>query len=324
MRPIAALLVFVACQRGGDDPPPAAGAPDVSAVVGSAYRVAFGPHGEFVLADANELRVVEPSGKLVARTHVTGGCQVLVSDGDRILTGWGETRDHRNAPAKVTIYRVQGDALVAEDVLAPLTPRPEIVAIIPEPDALFVAYFDSKYTVKSVRIRDRQVSDVASLRMATSYARTDTGELAVGRVYGDAKGQDGDAFVLHADGTRTPIPTLRGVRSIATAGGDIYLGDGWHQNYADQAHGRLVRVHAGAAELIEDIAGQFSVERILPTTVAGHLVLVTMGNRYVRAFVQTGATWKGVTLGGAARDIAVRGDQVLIAGDKSALVRITW
>ena len=322
MRWIAAALVFVACQRGGDDPAPGG---DVSAIVGSAYRVAFGPHGELVLADANELRVVDPSGKVIASTHVTGGCQVLVTDGDRILTGWGQSREHRNAPAKVTIYRVQGDQLVAEDVLAPLTPRPEIVAIIPEPEDLFVAYFDSKYTVKSVRIRDRQVTDVATIRMATSYARTDAGELAVGRVYGDDKGADGDAFILHADGTRTAIPTLRGVRSIAAAGGDIFLGDGWHQNYAQQARGRFVRVHDGAAQLIEDIAGQFSVERILPTTVNGHLVLVTMGNRYVRAFVQTGALWKGVTLGGAnARDIAVRGDQVLIAGDKSALVRLTW
>jgi len=354
----AAVLAITACQRsGGDEPAPAPGsaAPrastpraalpplpdplpgtrrDVTAIVGSATRAAFGGGGdELVLASPDLLRVVDiASGRELGRAPAPGGCNVLVVRGETVIAGWGQSREHRDAPARVASYRLENKpTLVEETILAPQTSRAEIVAILPVQDGLFVAYFDSKYTVKSVIATKAATGwttrDVATIRMATSYARTDDGRIVVGRVYGDAKGQDGDAFVLAADGTRTALPTLRGVRSVAAAGGDIFLGDGWHQNYGDFAHGRLVRVHAGTAELIEDTPGQFSIERILPTMIDGQLVLVTLGSHYVRAFARRGERWKGLTIAGAARDIAVYGNDVLVVADKSELVGlagVTW
>ena len=361
MRLFVIVLAIAACQRGRDEPAPApATAPpsdapakldkpaprpappplpanlpgkrtDVTALVGDAARAAFGARGELVLASPSQLRVVEPGGRELARAPVSAGCHVLRVDGDRILTGWGTSREHLDAQARVAIYRVTDGKLVDETVLAPPTTRAEVVAVLPIGDALFVAYFESKYLVKSV-VASKGPSgwttrDFATLRMATSYAVMPDGDIAVGRIYGDAKGKDGDAFVMSAGGKRTPLPTLRGVRSLAVAGGDVWLGDGWHQNYAAEGHGRLVRVHAGTAELIEDTAGQFAIERILPTTIDGKLVVVTLGSHYVRAFANVGGAWKGLTIAGAARDIAVRGDQVLVVADKSELVSlagVTW
>jgi hypothetical protein len=156
-------------------------------------------------------------------------------------------------------------------------------------------------------------------------------------MYGDVKGIDGDAFVLALDGTRTPLPTTRGLRSLAVIGSDIFMGDGWHQNYGEHARGRLTRVAKTAdgfrAELVEDTPGQHSIERIVPATIDGATVLVAVGSHYVRAYKKQGSVWRGLTIAGAARDVAVGdldgkpGDELLVVGDTSALVSlagVTW
>ena len=335
---------------------------DLTAAIGKADRAAIGDldgdgRNEIVVADAQRLRVLDASGKERASASVPGGIQVLVvarlGEGRRaaILAGWGQTREHMQAAARVEAYRLEGAALAAEAILAPATPRSEIAAIVPlaeEPGALLVAYFDSKFTVRSVVARPGtpwRTTDVATIRMATSYARGDLDgdgrpELVVGRVYGDDKGVDGDAFVLRDGGARTPIPTTRGVRELAITDADgdgrpeLFLADGWHQNYGQIARGLLtwVRLENGAprAELIEDTPGQFSVGRILPADVDGdgHPEIVTLGSHYVRLFTRRSGRWTGLTLAGAARDLAVGdldgipGDEVLILGEKAELVSL--
>jgi hypothetical protein len=331
---------------------------DVSAFVGSAQRAAIGDldgdgDREIVLADPGALRVVEPSGRELARTPVAGGIQILVAadlDGDgraEILAGWGATREHRDAAARITLHRLEHGRLTEETILAPATSRREIVAIVPMPErhAVLIGYFDSKYMVTSaVASRGPQgwsVSKLASLRTATSYARGDvdgdgTADVIVGRVYGDDKGRDGDAFVLVPGGARTPIPTTRGARSLAIADADgdgraeIFLGDGWHQNYGEHAHGLLTWVrHADGrftSELVEDTAGQYAIERIVPAVVGGKTIIVASGSHYVRAFARSGDRWRGLTIGGLARDIAAGdldgtpGDELLLVGDRSEII----
>jgi len=335
---------------------------DLTAAIGKADRAAIGDldgdgRSEIVVADAQRLRVLDASGKERASASVPGGIQVLAvarlgeSPRAAILAGWGLTREHRQATARVEVYRLEGEQLAAEAVLAPATPRNEIAAIVPlaeEPGALLVAYFDSKYTVRSVIARPGspwRTTDIATIRMATAYARGDLDgdgrpELVVGRVYGDDKGVDGDAFVLRDGGARTSIPTTRGVRELAIADSDgdgrpeLFLADGWHQDYGQLARGLLtwVRFTDGAprAELIEDTPGQFSVGRILPADVDGdgRPELATLGSHYVRMFARRGSRWEGLTLAGAARDLAVGdldgapGDEVLILGDKVEIVSL--
>ena len=327
---------------------------DVTALVGSAYRAAIGDLAgdgkrEIVLADATKLRVVDPrTGRELASTAAPGGANILVAldvDGDHhpeIVVGWGTSRDHRDAPARVVMYRLDKEHLVEETLFAPDTSRAEIVAILPwETNALLVAYFESKYLVRSVVLRRGakgwEPTQLASLRTATSYARGDIDgdgkpELVVGRVYGDAKGVDGDAFLLGPDGKRDAIPTTRGVRSIAVVDGEIYLGDGWHQNYAQLAHGLLTWAHHTSSgfrsELIEDMPGQYAIERIAPAKIDDRTILVTSGSQYVRVFARASDRWTGLTIAGAARDIAVgdldgiAGDEILIVGDRSEIVSL--
>ena len=324
---------------------------DVSAFVGTAYRAAIGDLDgdgtrEIVLVDPAQLRVVDRAGRAIASIAAPSGANIVTTldvDGDHraeIVVGWGMNREHKDAPAKVVLYRLAKDRLVEETIFSPETTRAEIVAILPwETNAIMVAYWESKYLVRSVVLRKGDSgwapTQIASLRTATTYVRGDLDgdgapDLVVGRVYGDAKGVDGDAFVLAPDGKRVPIPTLRGVRSLPIADGDLFIGDGWHQNYSQSAHGRLAWVrHTSAgfqAELVEDTAGQYAIERIVPAKIDGRTALVTQGSQYVRVFTRTDHGWQGLSIAGPARDIAigdldgVTGDEILVLGEPSVVV----
>jgi hypothetical protein len=331
---------------------------DLTAAIGSSSRAVIADldgdgDREIVAVDAKTMHVLDNTGREISSAPVAGGIQTLIAadlDGDKrseIYAGWGQSREHMDAKARVTAHRFEKGKLVEETVLAPETERPEVVAIVPMLDThgLLVAYFDSKYMVTSMTMSHGAHGwtgeKIASLRTATSYARGDvdgdgTPDIIVGRVYGDDRGIDGDAFVLGNAGTRTPIPSTRGLRSLALADADgdghldIFMGDGWHQNYGQNARGLLTwSRHQGTAftsDIIEDTAGQYELSRILPAQIGGGLALVTLGSHYVRVFVRRGGAWQGTTIGGPARDIAVGdldgtpGDEILIVGDTSEVV----
>lgn len=325
---------------------------DLTAAIGTAARAAIGDFDgdgdrELVVVDAQRLRIVERTGKEIASTPVSAGIQVLVAediDGDgrtEILAGWGMSREHRAAKARITLHRLNGATLAEEVIVEPDTPRADVTAIVPMPDAkaVLVAYFDSKYNVTSAIARRTgqtwELEKLASIRMATSYARGDldgdgTPELVVGRMYGDDLGADGDAFVLAPDGTRTMLPSTRGLRSLAVLGGEVFMADGWHHNYGQHARALLTSVVKAkdgfAASLVENTPGQHSLERIVPATIDGKPALVTLGSHYVRVFAKTGGTWRGLTIAGAASDVAVGdldgkpGDEIVVVGDQSELV----
>lgn len=310
---------------------------------------------EIIAIDSKTIRVLDATGREVTSLPVPGGILQLVAadlEGDKrteVYAGWGQTRDHMDAVAKVTAYRFEKGKLVEELIAAPSTSRQEVSALVPMFDTkeLLVAYFDSKYMVTSMVATKGATGwttkTIASLRTATSYARGDLDgdgkpELVVGRVYGDDKGLDGDAFVLAADGSKKPIPSTRGLRSIAiidTNGdkkGEVFMGDGWHQNYGQFAHGLLTQatLEGGTFKttLVEDTPGQYEIMETLPATIDGKLVLVTHGSHYVRVFWRDGAAWKGLTIAGPTRDVAVGdvdgkpGDEIMIAADKSELVNL--
>ena len=345
---------------------------DLSGPIGEALRVALGDldgdgAAEIVVAHADALRVLDGDGRERARVPAPGGVQVLEvvdADGDgraEILAGWGLTVERRDGTARVSIHRLAGapgggERLEEEIVATPETGRHEIVAIRPLQGAagrggLLVVHYASKYMVRAVRAR-RGIAggwafdEIATIRMATSWLEGDLDrdgrpELVVGRVYGDDMDAEGDAFLLAADGARTPIPTRRGVRDLALVDLDrdgaleLLVADGWHRSYAREGRGRLSWLRPDdeggglRAELIDEGAGQYTVWEVVPADLEGdgRQEVVTRGSAVVEVRRRDAAgAWSRQAVAGEARDLAVGdldgrpGEEILVLGERAEVL----
>jgi hypothetical protein len=336
----AALLSVAAsgCKCSKEEPVPAAVSESALRQASSgADRVAAGDldgdgRAELVLVDATALRVVTMAGAEVARLTVPGGIQVLRLediDGDgraEILAGWGRTRTHRDAAARVSIYRLRRGALNEQRVAEPETTRNEVVDVLPFQGGLLVANFESKYMVSIARADFGggrwTLSPMHTLRMATSVALGDVdgddrADLVIGRVYGDTVDADGDAFVLRPDGERVPIPVTGGVRSLALADLDgdgrleILLGDGWNKNYGKLAEARLTRAWWAdgqfRTELLDNSPGQYTLWSIVAADLNanGKPEIVTRGNEQIHILSREGDGWKKKSIASGCHDAAV-------------------
>lgn len=292
---------------------------------------------EIALGNANEIRIVTPDGKPIATMPVTNGLlHLVVADvdhdhRDELYAGWGQTREHRDGVASVTMIRLDAGKLTDAPILEPTTTRQEVTAIVPVDDGLIVAYFDSKYMVTSVLVKPgAPTQPIAQLRTGMAWAYGDvTGDgkpdIVAGRAYGDDIGLDGDAWLIEP---RTKIPTTRGVRALAVIGGDVILADGWHQNYARQAQSLLTRAHfangAFTTTKVDEVPGQYAIEAIVPLRHG----FVTRGTHQVRVYRQIAGTWHSDQIAGAAKDIAVgslhgnSNDDILVLGAPSEIVSI--
>src|SRR5262249_43233880 len=153
---------------------------------------------------------------------------------------------------------------------------------VPERKAVLIAYFDSKYNVTIAEAKrgahDWTIEKLSSIRTVSSIARGDVDgdgkpDLIVGRFYGDDKGIDGDAFVLAPDLARRKPPSTGGMLSLAFADGAFFLGAGWNQDSAAQAHAllswSLSQNAPSRRELIKAPPGQSPPEKTAPATIKG-------------------------------------------------------
>jgi hypothetical protein len=348
----ASLAAFFGCKRAPPAPsgsaaseatPAPAPAPALLAAAGTALRaVAADLNGngrsELVLVDSHSLRVVDMAGAELARTAAPSGIQVLATapaegGGEEVVAGWGRTLDWRDGRARVSVFRLSSAGLSEQVVLEPSTSRHDIADIASAGGELWIAWFESKYRVridKALRSAEGwRMQPIAAIRMATSIAAGYVDgdrvvDLVVGRTYGDDVGQDGDAFLLRANGERVPIPIQGGVRAIAVADADgdgtaeVYVADGWNRDYGRLARGLLTRARwTGArfeSEVIDDGAGQYGLSQIIArATDGGRHEVITRGNAHVRVVRQQGATWQARTVASGCRDV------VSLAGELLAL-----
>ncbi|MDP3451958.1 MAG: redoxin family protein [Bacteroidales bacterium] len=169
---------------------------------------------------------------------------------------------------------------------------------------IIASYYESKYMVETVMISFSSGNWSSKIflteRMSTAF---DIGKInernlfLVGRVYGDSIGDEGDAYILDGK-VKTDLSVRRGVKSAIKAGdgnndgkNEIYVGDGWHQNYGKIARGRLAVIGEGLTyRLIEDIKDQTNIDQIEIYDIDGDgkNEVITSGNRYFRIYRYTG------------------------------------
>lgn len=313
-----------------------------------------GKHGvELAVACDDALLVLDSRGELLARIAAEGWPQVLlVADltgrgQAAVLAGWGTSRRRLQAPATLVRYRLLESKLTPDELLRPQTTRNQFAALELERAgkdwSVLLAHFTSKYEVRHLRLRsDGRTEEIGSWRMAMALAPTNVlgpGGLAVGRLYGDALGQDGDAFVW-IKGKRVPIPTTRGVNTLVAADLDgdgreeLLLADGWAQRYAAEGRALLTRARWDGkrftTRLLGQLAGEYTINAIQVVDVErdGKPEILVRGSGTLQLLRGQGERWRGTELArnvGDALAVDLDGDglhEVVVVGRAPAIIRL--
>ncbi|MCK6526932.1 hypothetical protein L6R50_05020 [Myxococcota bacterium] len=233
-------------------------------------------------------------------------------DGDgreEAILGWGMGRGAFQAKASVEAWAAApGGGLCSGRLLGDLAGDRQQVASIslsraPSPE-LHVTAFEGKYDTVTYarRLGAAEGWDARwRSRMGTTAFMADLDgderpDRVLGRVYGDAVGDDGDLSVWMDGGeARVAVPTLRGVRAAVAADTDgdgrdeLWFGDGWHQDYGKVARYRLNRWRWDGAgkvpppERIDERPGMYAVLRIEAVDLDGDLELEVLaaGNKEI-------------------------------------------
>ncbi len=277
---------------------------------------------EVFVASGNDVRWGEwPAGASAPRLesrHIGKGmlqawmAHDLDGDGkDEVVFAFGMGRDFPDAPVEVVLLRANPQASIAAPIWKHKGPRTQVTSLQPWPRKdgtfdIYIAAFEDRFHVAGgVLSRGRRSAPrwleghrvrMGMYRSVGDFDGDGETETAVGRLYGDEKGADGDLRVIHHDGTVERIETVRGVRAVGSGDLDgdgrpeLLFGDGWHKNYGKIARYRptVARWDGGwTTELVEESAEQYAVERI--GVVDG--ALVAGGNRRVTAYARGDAGW---------------------------------
>ena len=177
---------------------------------------------------------------------------------------------------------------------------------------IVVTYFNSQYFTETAVIRNidgKWTSEIIfEERMATAVdigkiGNNNRNSIIVGRAYGDAKGDLGDAYIYN-NGKKEKLNVKRGVRDAIAIGdgnndgvNEIYVGDGWHFNYGKIARSRLAIIEQTndtfSYNLIEDIKGQPNVEQIEIADIDGDSKneVITKGSKDFRVYKNINGAW---------------------------------
>lgn len=232
-----------------------------------------------------------------------------------LLNGWSRYKDDA---VSVHLLSYHKSDWTLSEVYSKPSPRPQPVYLEVNDldgdgsDEIIASFFESKYMVETVVLSEKSGNWFPETsyieRMATAH---DIGYLTdgkpvhvVGRVYGDSIGETGDAYILEGN-ERIDLDIYRGIRSAVRLGdgnndgiNEIYIGDGWHQNYGKMARARLAVITPEGGDynysLIEDIKGQTDVAQIeiADITGDGRNEVIVSGNLSIRIYKHDGDRWK--------------------------------
>ncbi|MFT5686661.1 MAG: hypothetical protein ACI8RZ_007617 [Myxococcota bacterium] len=176
--------------------------------------------------------------------HVSRGD--IDGDGDEeALIAAGAGRADRDAPAQ--LWAVHGDR--AELIWEQDGERAQVADLHVVDGRIFLAAFSDDRTVQGGWLTEGSIEVIGEANLGLAQLPMPDGSLLIGRIYGDEPRSDGD-LKRHKGARVSPLPTLRGVKSLEIADLDsdgvpeVLVSDGWHYQYGHTATAR-VRLHTG-------------------------------------------------------------------------------
>lgn len=247
---------------------------------------------------------IEQVAEADATDNIWNATRVTLNGERRILVAYGYGRENRTAPLKVVSY---SDKLTDPRTVFERTgERTDTPYLKQHGDKVLICYFESKYFTILGELTPTATGpwEFTQLERTRMGSRIDAaGEaIAIGRAYGDEQGQDGDVL-LRAGGTLRVLPTYRGVSWLRAAPWDkgprpeLFIADGWHQNYGTMGQGRISTLTWNEqlgdyvlrlAEL--DVKERF-FGRLIPVEASGKRYLVAVSGTAVYVY-ELGKEWR--------------------------------
>jgi hypothetical protein len=266
-----------------------------------------------------------PSGE----ADLGGAVQITARAPDgSVLLGTGSSRALPDAPARVWRLGSGGATLLWESA----GPRNQVTELRAAGDRIWLGVFGDQTRVSAGWLEGDQHKVEVQEKLGTRQLPLGDLGVLVGRVYGDQPRSDGDLRLLRDGGVVRPLPTLRGVRSLAAAdldgdgGLEILVGDGWHYAYGSQAVARVRLLEAPewtTGRTLATFDDEYSVRQIEVT--GGGDILAT-GTKAVHLLRRDALGWRDLELaplaetGNAVLFQDAGGPAVLLSGDPARIV----
>jgi hypothetical protein len=288
---------------------------------------------ELFLSDAGSLRwTLAGKEQALALPGVLQAVAEAPAQG-ALLIATGIGRGHLTAPAQVQRITQAGPELVWTGG----GPRPQVseLRIVGSRSAerVWLGVFTDPKQVAMGWLEEGQHVPLQTVSMALRSTPLGQG-LAIGRLYGDDAGSDGELRLLAPEAASGDpgrlLPSLRGVRALAAADLDddgqdeLVVGDGWHQAYGKEGDPRIVLFDGPKLERQRAIAwlpGNYAVlDLSVDSSIGGSPVILATGNRSAWLLQRDGLGWSATELGDVAEGgnavWATRGGQrgVLLSG----------
>lgn len=255
-------------------------------------------------------------------------------DGDgheEVVLATGTGRDHRDAPARVFAVDDGGARVLWERS----GPRAQVTDLVVRDGRIWLATFKDRWVVEGGWLDAGAFQPEVEAHMGMRMQPLPDGKVAVGRLYGDQPRSDGDLSIRGGGGQKR-LPSLRGVRSLASADLDgdgtdeLLVGDGWHAEYGKHGDPRVAVISDGATEArtIGWLAAGYTARQIEVVGSGPDAWLLVTGTRAVHALQRDALGWSETVLAPVAETrnaVLVHtagGLAVAVAGEPASLVAL--
>lgn len=222
-----------------------------------------GKQVEFAVITHNQVIFFDQSGKKLGESQSIPNPKQAVSvrlkgkKVDALVVSYGRGRKRDTVPVSLMLYTLENQKVTSQQMMSVATERADVSDLRTDSQGnILMAYYISKYEVQFSIFEqpfktEKKIRAMKMISGVIPFEFKGQKAWALGRLYGDTPGSDGDAWVI-TQKDAVKVPSLRGLRSIFAFDTDgdkkeeLFLGDGWDKNYGQVARAQITMVKVSA------------------------------------------------------------------------------